>query len=148
MEISREQLEAIRLQMEEEHRRDIAALERIMSKFGVPTVGKEDSPQKSTAGNATVIQSIPADTIMATAQKIIRSAPGTVWTAQTLYCAMRAENYPFTQDEAGSTNVLSAVLGKLMRNGTLLLVAKGASRRPAQYRWKGTQNEEATEVAS
>lgn len=149
MNIPREQLEAIRLQMEEEHQKDIEALERIMSKFSTPAVGKKDSSQNFTERNAAIVEGLPTDTIMGKAIKILReSAPETVWTAPTLYRAMRGEHYPFTQDEPGATNVLSAVLGKLMRNGTLMLVARGASRRPAQYRWKGAQNEEAANVTA
>ena len=137
MNITREQLAAIRKQMEEEHRKDIEALERITSKFSVPSVNHTDSPHKFVE-RLPMVRPVAADTIRGTAIKVLRqSPPETIWTASGLYRAMRTEQYPFTQDESGATNVLSAALGKLLRSGQLELVARGASRRPAQYRWKG-----------
>lgn len=148
MNLTREQLETVRQQMEEEHRKDMEALERILSKFSVSSVDKTN-PQRRFVEPHEVVRPVPPDTIRGAAIKVLgKSSSEMIWTASGLYRAMRADQYPFTQDESGATNVLSAVLGKLLRNGQLELVTKGASRRPAQYRWKGAQNEEATEAAS
>jgi hypothetical protein len=148
MSLTREQLETVRQQMEEEHRKDMEALERILSKFSVPSVDKSNHQRRFVVPQE-VVRPVPPDTIRGAAISVLStSSPDTIWTASSLYREMRAQQYPFTQDESGATNVLSAVLGKLLRSGQLELVSRGASRRPAQYRWKGAQNEEATEAAS
>lgn len=146
MNTSREQFEIMRKSMEEEHAKDLAALERL--KRFLP------SSEESGSGNAKPFKAVPPaqmeesaidqgdgdtserPTLISSVLSVLQSNPNTSMTGRHVLAALEAQGFPLVGDERRRLTSIGQALSKLADRepAPIRVVRRGKGKAPNLYR--------------
>ena len=131
--LTRSQLDEIRARMEEEHRRDREALDRMMRFL----------PQNGTPANPIPIETgADADaplSIMDGIEMLLHQNMGQTWTVQKLRTELVKKGYALKAKNPLAT--ISVAMKKLCDRGKVKVIRRGSGREPNVYQWNTPQIE-------
>jgi hypothetical protein len=136
MAFTREQLEEMRRQVEEDFRLDMAAIERLQQRFAV---GAPPPPVISGTAISTVEQAeIEAEvserpSLISTVAAILASAASSL-TGREIMERMNDQGFPFVGDERRRLTSINISLGRLTERGQARVTRRGSGREPNRYR--------------
>jgi hypothetical protein len=144
MQISPDQFDAMQKEMEDEHRRDREAFDRMRRfvKPATPVTAASVTPKPavpSPASTAAVpIRSTSEledeDSLIGSVLDVIRARPSTSMHRNTVYREMKAKGFVFAHGEVQGLASVGVALSKLAARQVIRRVRKGAGRMPSLYR--------------
>ena len=126
--LTKEQISLIRIRMDEEHRLDREALERLMKFLPASIVS---------AGNIEQSNEPPFDrdqSMSVAVEHVMSYKPNRTWTGKQILAEFGRLDYPVKAKTPMST--IAIALKKLLTEGKIKAVRKGAGREPHIYQWK------------
>lgn len=131
---TKEQLEAMRRQMEEEHRLDVAAFERIMQRFALPTqvaasvasvVAEDDEEEVEDSGRPSLMDAVLS---------VVLSRPNVSTTGRQIMESLKAQGFPLKGNERRILTSIGMKLKKLVSRGEIRITRQGVGREPNHYK--------------
>jgi hypothetical protein len=135
--LTESQIQEIRSRMQEEHRRDIEALERLMRFLPVSAQpnGKQAFPPAADNGMA------PEDSVLGGIERILRDHANRTWTSQQIRAELERRGFGLKAKNPMAT--ISVALKKLEDRDKATVVMRGSGREPNRYQWKKVSSSEA-----
>jgi len=136
-----DQLKQVRAKMEEEHRRDIEALERV-ARFLPGSPRPVPDPPERPASTPEPSSFAPADSTLGMMERLLWRYPSRTWTIQQLKSEMEKQGYTFKAQQPIAS--MGVAIKKLSDRGKVTVVMRGSGRVPNVYQWKvvDTRSEE------
>ena len=131
-----EQLHAIQSAMEEEHRKDRDALQRVMRYAKIAGVAVDD-------GNVAALEKVHSRmTVIDGIKAIMRDGLISAWTAQSLVSELKKRGIKLSS--SNPVQSVSATLKKLHDRNVVTLKIRGSGRQPNSYQWAGIKTTSVT----
>jgi hypothetical protein len=132
--IDAKQLAAMERAMEEEHRKDREALERLKRFLYARSDGKSEAPKPLSAMDRIEqeVDELNTNTIIGRVETIFVSDPDRRWTVPTMLQRLQEEKFPLAAEKPIAT--LGLVFSKLHKRGKIKRVKRGSGRTPHIYR--------------
>jgi hypothetical protein len=147
--LTESEIEAIRSNMLDEHKRDLEAFEALkrLSRF-LPNSGNTLSrPVGSTRvdhirSTQEPSSMAPADSMLGKMERILWGNPSRTWTIQAIKAEMEKDGYRFLATQPIAS--MGVAMKKLVDRGKVDVVMRGSGRTPNIYQWKvmNTKTEE------
>lgn len=132
--IDAKQLAAMERAMQEEHRKDREALERLKRFLHADgnSCGELHEPKTVLEQIQEEVDELNTNTMIGTVEAIIANDPKKRWTVASMLQRLRDDKFPLAADKPQAS--LGLVFSKLHKRGKIRLVRRGSGRTPHVYR--------------
>jgi hypothetical protein len=143
---SREHFEIMKRAMEEEHNKDLAALERLQrflptaeassSNSGEDAIGRINPPIQEQDADQEELESDERPTLIGTVLAVVQSKPGISVTSRNVLAALESQGFPLVGDERRRLTSIGQALSKLAERdpAPIRVVRRGKGKAPNVYR--------------
>ncbi|HEY1577868.1 MAG TPA: hypothetical protein VGF82_12435 [Terracidiphilus sp.] len=139
MAFTREQLEEMRRQVEDDYRLDMAAIERLQHRFAA-SPNPPSIPAPISSNTVSMVEQMESElevserpTLIATVLAIVRASLGSL-TGRDVMDKMDAQGFPFVGDERRKLTSINVALSRLVEREEVRITRRGSGREPNRYR--------------